>query len=64
MSANRKLRVTEAAICLGSPVRSVRRWCERGTIPAEKVGGQWWIRVSVLRRRWPGVMADFEAEAG
>ena len=59
----RLLSVTEAASILDAPVSTVRRWCARGIVPAERVGSRWRIRVSVLRRRFPGVMADLESVA-
>lgn len=58
----RWLTVTEAATLLEVDVATVRRWCAKGVVPAERVGVRLWkIRTSVLRRRFPGAMADAEA---
>ena len=37
------LTVTQAAALIGAHSATVRRWCEKGTLPAEKVGWSWII---------------------
>ena len=43
MSNNQKLHPREVAENLKVSVRTVRRMCERGELPAVKAGGQWRI---------------------
>lgn len=47
------LSVSEAADLLDAPARSVRRWCENGSLPAVRLGPKLWkIPIQTLRERF------------
>lgn len=54
----------EAARVLGVDDSTVRRWCEAGELPAEKVGRAWRIDRQVVEERRPDPQGLLEAAAG
>ena len=41
-------RAQEVAELLGVTVGTVRRWCDDGTVPAQKIGGTWFVPAAAV----------------
>lgn len=59
MTRARKLTAISSLGACGIPLRTLREWCERGQVYAEKVKGEWHIDMeAMLRRNGLDVLAD------
>lgn len=53
----------ELAALLNVSESTAQRYCQRGDVPARRVGGRWRVKVAVLRHRHPDLWAEMAERA-
>lgn len=50
---------TELAMAIGVDRKTARKMCERGDVPARRIGTRWRVKVQSLRDLYPELWAEY-----